>query len=200
MRTNYVLIDFESVQPERLAVLTKDHFKVLVFVGANQSKLSFETVSVIQQLGDRAKYIKISGNGPNALDFHIAYYIGQLAAVDPAGFFHIISKDKGFDPLIQHLKDNKVFAARTEGVEDIPLVRNESAKSPVERMAVVLAKLQQLKSSRPRTLTTLSSTIESLFQKQLTEEDIRRVVQALVSAGHVAVEGSKVSYALRQDA
>ncbi|MCR3984967.1 PIN domain-containing protein [Aeromonas caviae] len=116
MRTNYVLIDFENVQPERLAVLAKDHFKILVFVGANQSKLVFDTVSVIQQLGDKAQYIKIAGSGPNALDFHIAFYIGQLAASDPTGFFHIISKDKGFDPLIQHLKDKKIFAARTEQV------------------------------------------------------------------------------------
>lgn len=196
MRTNYVLIDFENVQPERLAVLAKDHFKILVFVGSNQSKLAFETVSVIQQLGDKAQYIKISGSGPNALDFHIAYYIGQLAASDPTGFFHIISKDKGFDPLIQHLKDKKIFAARTEHVVDIPLIRSNSAQTPLERMVLVLKKLQQMKASRPRAMATLNSTIASLFQKQLTDEDVQNIVRALVSAGHISVDGNKVSYAL----
>ena len=39
MRTNYVLIDFENVQPESLVGLQQDHFKVLVFVGANQTKV-----------------------------------------------------------------------------------------------------------------------------------------------------------------
>jgi len=39
MRTNYVLIDFESVQTTSLELLTKEHFKVIVFVGANQGKL-----------------------------------------------------------------------------------------------------------------------------------------------------------------
>jgi len=41
MRINYVLIDFENVQPESLAVLQQDHFKVMVFVGANQTKVPF---------------------------------------------------------------------------------------------------------------------------------------------------------------
>lgn len=199
MRTNYVLIDFENVQPERLAVLAKDHFKILVFVGANQSKLAFETVSVIQQLGDKAQYIKIAGSGPNALDFHIAFYIGQLAASDPTGFFHIISKDKGFDPLIQHLKDKKIFAARTEQVVDIPLIRSYSAKTPLERTAVVLKKLQQMKTSRPRVLATLNSTIAALFQKQLTDEDVQNIIQALLSAGYISVNGNKVSYPLCLD-
>ncbi len=199
MRTNYVLIDFENVQSERLAVLAKDHFKILVFVGANQSKLAFDTVSVIQQLGDKAQYIKIAGSGPNALDFHIAFYIGQLAASDPTGFFHIISKDKGFDPLIQHLKDKKIFAARTEQVVDIPLIRSYSAKTPLERMAVVLKKLQLTKTSRPRVLATLNSTIAALFQKQLTDEDVQNIIQALLSAGYISVNGNKVSYPLCLD-
>ncbi|RQM72840.1 hypothetical protein EHZ47_16130 [Aeromonas jandaei] len=194
MRTNYVLVDFESVQPEKLIVLNKECFKLFVFVGANQSKLSFETVSVIQQLGDRAQYIKIAGTGPNALDFHIAYYIGQLASSDPEGFFHIISKDKGFDPLIQHLKDNKIFAARVSNVLDIPIIKNQNAKTPMERKSVVINKLRQLKTSRPSTLATLNSTISSLFQKKLTEQEIGNIVDSLVSEGFIVVNGVKISY------
>lgn len=102
-RTNYVLIDYESVQPSHLELLNRDGFIAYVFVGKVQAKLSFETVSVIQDLGERASYIKISGAGPNALDFRIAFYIGQIGARDPDAFFHIISKDKGFYPLIEHL-------------------------------------------------------------------------------------------------
>src|SRR5688572_26527427 len=133
MRTNVVLIDFESVQPDSLAPLGEDHFKVLVFVGSSQSKLPFEVAASLQQLGERAEYIKISGNGPNALDFHIAYYLGQLAAADSTAYFHIISKDTGFDPLIQHLKSKGVFAGRVKSIAEIPLVKVASAKSPSER-------------------------------------------------------------------
>lgn len=79
VKTNYVLIDYENVQPEAMAVLAQEHFKVLVFVGANQAKVTFEVASVLQQMGDRAEYVKITGNGSNALDFHIAFYIGVLS-------------------------------------------------------------------------------------------------------------------------
>lgn len=35
MRTNYVLIDYENVQPTSLAGLDAEHFRVLVCVGAS---------------------------------------------------------------------------------------------------------------------------------------------------------------------
>jgi len=79
-----------------MAVLDKEHFKVIVFIGANQVKVSFEVASVLQRMGERAEYIKITGNGSNALDFHVAFYIGQLAAKEPEAYFHIVSKDTGF--------------------------------------------------------------------------------------------------------
>lgn len=55
MRTNYVLIDYENVQPEAMSALNKEHFKVIVFVGANQAKVTFEVASVLQHMGQRAE-------------------------------------------------------------------------------------------------------------------------------------------------
>ena len=69
MRTDYVLIDFENVQPDSLEQLDQDHFKILLFVGANQGKLRPKLADSLQRFGGRAKRIKISGNGRNALDF-----------------------------------------------------------------------------------------------------------------------------------
>lgn len=196
MRTNYVLIDFESVQPESLAQLTHDHFKVIVFVGANQAKLPFEIAASLQELGSRAEYVKISGSGSNALDFHIAYYIGRLAAEEPSAYFHIISRDTGFDPLIQHLRSKKILAGRVKIVADIPVVKASNAKAPRDRIAVILARLQQLKASKPRTVRTLSSTIASLFHNYLSEEEVASLVQGLVSQGYLKIIGTKVAYAL----
>jgi hypothetical protein len=59
LRTNYVLIDYENVQPDGLSVLDQDHFKVLVFVGANQTKVTFESAAALQRMGSKAEYIKI---------------------------------------------------------------------------------------------------------------------------------------------
>ncbi len=165
MRTNYVLVDFENVQPEGIEALAADHFKLLIFVGANQSKLPFGIASAVQKLGSRAQYVKISGNGPNALDFHISLYIGRLSCMEPDAFFHVVSKDKGFDPLIQHLKEIGVFSARAERLADIPAIKVQSKLSAEERCAMFVARLAQTNSGRPRSLKTLRSAIATFFQR-----------------------------------
>lgn len=194
MRTNYVLIDYENVQPSALSALDKEFFKVYVFVGANQVKVNFDVVEALQRLGSNGKYIKISGNGPNALDFHIAYFIGKLAAQDETPFFHIISKDTGFDPLIAYLKANKIYACRSKSIHDIPIVKVANSSGLSERVSAVVANLRQRGNSRPRTPKTLSSTVNSLFQKNLTENDLTGLLTALEQQGHIVVSGNKVTY------
>lgn len=196
MRTNYVLIDYENVQPAAMAVLEQEHFKVILFVGANQAKVSFEVASALQRMGARATYVKIAGNGANALDFHIAFYIGQLAASEPDAYFHVISKDAGFDPLLTYLKSKKILAGRSREVTDMPIVKAANCKTPSEKQAVIVANLQQRGASKPRTVKTLSSTINSLFQKNLSEGELASLLQGLQERGIISVTGTKVSYAL----
>ena len=195
MPTNYVLIDYENVQPSSFAGLEVEHFRVLVFVGASQNKLAFETAAAVQKFGARAEYVKIAGNGSNALDFHVAFHLGQLAAQDPTAFFHIISKDTGFDPLIQHLKERKVFVSRFKDVTDIPLLKAANFKTAPDKIDVVVANLRQRGTAKPRTLKTLTSTITSLFQKQLNEEELAALLKGLQSKGLITVDGTKVTYA-----
>ena len=196
MRINYVLVDFENVQPDSIGLLAGEQFKVLVFVGASQTKLSFDIASALQKLGTQAEYIKISGNGANALDFHIAYYIGVLAAQQSSAYFHIISKDKGFDPLIQHLRSRKIFAGRVVSITEIPIVKASNSTTSEEKTEVVLLRLQQLKASKPRTVKTLISTIGALFQKKLQSSEIDQIVAELERRGYLAIQDSKVSYTL----
>lgn len=194
MRTNFVLIDYESVQPESLAALEHDHFKVFMFVGAGQAKVPIETAIAIQRMGSNAEYIIISGHGKNALDFHICFYIGQLAAQNPAAYFHVISKDHGFDPLIKYLKSKKIFCARSSSIDDIPLVKVGNKKSPGERAQLFIEKLRQPRASRPRAIKTLSSAIAAYYQKQITDGEIEAVIAAMQKSGFISVAGSKVSY------
>ena len=197
VRTNVVLIDFESVQPQSLAALEQDHYRIFVFVGATQAKLPFEVVSAIQRMGDRAQYVKISGSGPNTLDFHIAFYIGHIAAQDPTTFFHVISKDTGFDPLIRHLKTRHIFAARSASIEEMPQAKPGSKKLARERAEMFAESLRQPKSTKPRTSETLARHIAAFFQKlQLSVEEVAAVVDALQTAGYVSLVDGKVAYSL----
>jgi len=190
------LIDYENVQPAALSVLNQQHFKVIVFVGASQAKVTYEVASALQQMGNKAEYVKISGNGSNALDFHIAFYIGQIAAQEPDAYFHIVSKDTGFDPLIQHLKSKKIFSCRSKSVADIPIVKAANSISPAEKLDVLIGDLQRRGTSKPRTLKTLTSTINSLFLKQLAEQELELLLNELQKKGVVHVAGTKVTYSL----
>ena len=197
MRTNVVLIDFENVQPASLASLEQAHYRVVVFVGATQAKLPFDVVSAIQRMGDRGEYVKISGSGPNALDFHIAYYIGRMSAQDPTAFFHIISKDAGFDPLIHHLKTKHIFAVRSATIEDMPLVKAGTKQSAGERAGVYVEQLRQPKSTKPRTERTLGRAIAAFFGKQkLSDGEISAIIASMQQDGFVRIVEGKVAYAL----
>lgn len=196
MPTNYVLIDFENVQPSNLDVLKEHPFKVLVFVGANQVKLPFDLAAAMQSLGEAAQYVKIAGTGKNALDFHIAYYIGELATKDPGAYFHIISRDTGFDTLIKHLKARGVKIQRERDLAEIPVVRMSTATSTDEMVAAIVKNLAGRGQSRPRKLKTLSNTINSLFTEKLSEQQLRSIVKDLEQRSYIKVSDGNISYQL----
>jgi len=194
LKNNYILIDYENVQPENLAILNGHPVKVIVFVGANQAKVSFDLASSLQALGGNAKYVKIGGNGSNALDFHIAFYIGQLAERDPDAFFHIISKDTGFDPLIKHLKERKIVSQREKDLSEISFLRIPNTKSSAEKIAAIVKNLATRGHSRPRKIKTLANTINSLFMKTLEESELMGLIEQLCQKQYVVIENENVSY------
>ena len=196
LRTNYILIDYENVQVKSLDRLQNEQFKVLIFLGPTNTKLPVDLVLSVQRLGDRAQYILLEAPGPNALDFHLAYYMGVLSSSDPTAYFHIISKDTGFDPLIAHLKAKKIFACRSRAIADMPIVKAANSKSQPEKLAVILANLQQRGAAKPRTVKTLSSTIGSLFQKTLTEDEIASLLKIMQDKGYITLNATKVAYSL----
>lgn len=65
-----------------------------------------------------------------------------------------------------------------------------------EQFNLVIDNLKQRGNSRPRTLKTLSSTIVSLFQKNLTESELKALIQRLQSSGKIIIVENKVSYVL----
>lgn len=197
MRTNIILIDFENIQPGMIGQLALDHFRAIVFVGANQNKLPFDLVASLQKVGPKVEYCKISGNGSNALDFHIAYYVGILSAADPTACFHIVSGDAGFDPLIQHLRAKNIIVNRVKRVIDIPCIKAANAQSLDERVEVVIDRLSRPRATRPGSVKSLGSMINSTFHKQqLSDEDIANVIDSLAKLNAITVDETKVTYAI----
>jgi len=196
MRTNYVLIDYENVQPSDLAMLRDGPFKVKVFLGANQAKIPVALAAALQGLGANAEYVLLESSGSNALDFHIAYYVGILSAQDPSAFFHVISKDTGFDPLIKHLKAKGVFAHRSTSISAVPYFKPTAVSGSDTQVELVVAHLTKLKAAKPRAEKTLLSTLHALFKKELSEHQLSALLTLLCKRGIVKIDGTKVSYEL----
>jgi len=145
-------------------------------------------------LGDKASYIKIAGNGPNALDFHIAYYIGELAAKHPGSYFHIISKDRGFDLLIKHLKDKRILISRNSKIEDIPLLRIANSSTLPQRVDSVIEFLKSRGNSKPRKITTLKNSINNLFLKKIEDKELEEIIQSLLKKKIIITNENKITY------
>jgi hypothetical protein len=197
-----ILIDFENVQPKALGRLVPGQTLVKVFLGQNQSKIVLELVKALQPFGKDAEYIQIEGSGPDAVDFHIAFYIGEIATQAPGTQFKIISKDKGFDPLVKHLKRRGIEVDRIPEIPEPappkPIAPAEKAKTPStttkSRAKEAAARLK--KATRPRSLATLRSTLMAWFGTAWGEKSVASVLQSLQDSKIVVVDGTKVSYAL----
>lgn len=193
MRTNFVLIDSENVKPEHIEKLKHEHFQVLVFLGANQKRIDSAIALAVHSLRGNGDYVKVSGKGRNALDFHIAYYIGKFSAKNPGACFHIISKDKGFDPLIKHLNEQKIICSRSSSISEITSLKASKTVHPDQLAAIFYEKRIAPGKARPAKVISLQSAIVSHF-KDLSSQEVSNVVEALKQAGHVEVSGEKVAY------
>lgn len=96
-----VLVDFESVQDIDFSQLAGS--RLVVFAGEIQRRVPIEVAMGLQALGERARWVRSSGVGPNALDFHIAFEIGRMVEKGERGPVFVLSRDRGFDPLLAWL-------------------------------------------------------------------------------------------------
>ncbi len=197
MKTQVILVDWENVQPDLLPALDLEGTKLLVFIGPHQSKLPFAMVEAVQKFGDRAGYIKVSKQGRDALDMHIALHIGRLSTQLEDPYFHVISKDSDYDPLIVHLREKfDIFASRWPSLSAIPIVRRTQAKTLKDQVEATREWLVERKGARPKTLKTLSNSLKtSVFVGRLTDGEIEELIVALQEHTWISVQGQKVSYA-----
>jgi hypothetical protein len=85
----------------------------------------------MQELRERGDWVQVSECGPNALDFHIAFMLGQMSEREKDTVFRVVSKDKGFDPLMEYLKKCKIGAQRMESIHEVFGVKKPNPSVPV---------------------------------------------------------------------
>ena len=112
MPSRLLLVDYENVQAVDLVSLPED-VHVLFVLGTKQTKLPTDLTIQAHALGDRFRYVPIKGQAPNAVDFCIAFYLGEFFSRNEGSECVVLSKDKkGFDPLVRHLIDDRGLSVR----------------------------------------------------------------------------------------
>lgn len=176
MEKNVLFIDYENIQNIDLPLLQDSNIEIKIFVGQSQAKIPFEFVEAAQTFGKSIEWVRIDGNGKNALDFHIAFYLGSLSKERKGASFIILSKDTGYDPLIRHVNKQNIACRRINSILELSK-KNELLAMNNELMAKIMDNLTKInKNRRPRTRKTLYTHISALFQKKLGEAEISKVL------------------------
>ncbi|MBM3330698.1 hypothetical protein FJY68_02460 [candidate division WOR-3 bacterium] len=193
-----LLVDFENVQQVELARLD-DSYRVIIFVGADQKSVPFDLVTRAQQLGSRVEWQKITGNGSNALDFFIAFQLGRVFDKSPRPECTILSRDKGFDPLVRFLNSGAMKCRRITSLGELhhkavtaaPSV--PAAEEPkLKRVVEVLGNLE--KRGRPRKRKTLSQAISAMFQKRIPTQEVERIIATMLARRLITEAHNAITY------
>ena len=126
-----------------------------------------------------------------------ASYRASSAEDEPKAYFHIISKDTGFDPLIRHLKAKGIKVQREKQLGEIPVLKVSGTASSTEMIDAIVRNLSSRGHARPRKVSTLSNSINSLFTEGLGSSQVASLVDQLESLGHIIVKNGNVSYRLK---
>ena len=193
---NILLIDYENIQSLDLSKFLNKETDIKIFVGKTQNKIPFELVQVAQQLGSRVQWIKIEEAGNNALDFHISFYLGRFTQEYDQVSFLILSKDKGFDPLIAHINNSKIKCQRIESLPDLEKVKDTNNSKNLEPLAKVITYLTKIqKPKRPQSHRTLHQYMKSILsQNKLSDKEIDGLIHRLTINKKITETNGKIVY------
>jgi hypothetical protein len=108
----HVFVDFENLKTIDGDTLGRKNFTFHLILGPTNKTLPVEAVARMMENAQAVTLIRSPKSGKNAADFVLAYYLGQAAAADPKGYFHILSADEGFDSLVELLRSRKMKVKR----------------------------------------------------------------------------------------
>jgi len=191
MSERVLFVDLENVQKIDLSQVPADA-RVMIFYGVTQKTLPEELVVQAQPLGARLKWIKISGQGPNALDFHIAYYLGQELTKSPTLECAILSRDTGFDPLIRHLQALSHTCNRVSLLKDAFPTPKRAAQTDHFTRLLVLLKKEKARPIKPKSL---AGKVKSWFPN-LAEGERRLLIERLFKERRVRESNNLLTYDL----
>jgi hypothetical protein len=213
-----IFVDFENVREADLDLLAGHSAAITLVLGKQQKTLPLTMVEALRRLPpEQVILVQSAVPGRNALDFVLACLVGRAVERQPGLSVHVVSKDKGFDALIAHLKERGIPAARYESLGAVPVLSGRSPapatgskatttakKSPKQRPVPPLEarvdclaqRIAKSTSSRPQKRSTLATYVKSQLGAGITEKLIKETIDGLVARGVLSVSpAGKVVYA-----
>ncbi len=193
---NHVFVDFENVHEVDVSVIGAKAVSLTLLLGARQTRLEVGLVEKLMEHSASVQLIRLASSGKNALDFALAYYVGRAVSANPGAYIHIVSRDTGFDPLVEHLRSRHIHAHRHDSFATLtfsgtaraaaaaPKVDTAGQEEPLTR---VLERLRKNVTNRPKKKNTLLSHLKSSLGKDSTEADAAALLEKLRKAGHLRI-------------
>ncbi|MFI0398225.1 MAG: PIN domain-containing protein [Thiolinea sp.] len=196
--SHHVFVDFENVRNLNLDLLKDKPVNLLILLGAKQHNLPICLVKQLMEFKEQTQLIEVNVSGKNALDFVLAYYVGKLACQNPKNSFYIVSKDKGYDALVGHLKNNKIKAHRYDDLTQIPLFQQPKSIKPKDESTSIDRLTELLKQSarnRPAKRQSLITYADSVFAKKLAANEVAGLINQMQQKKLISFdEHNKVTY------
>ena len=196
----YIYVDYENMG--NIKTLPTIEGKYFFFIGDKQN--SIPKSLVLASNTNEIEWVEIGGDGKNALDFHIAYYLAKNDMLEDVTHY-VLSKDKGFDPLISFInKQQKTKVKRVVSINDIS---NKEVKNQEEHIAnsgiqekcdKLIKNLESIaKNKRPKSEKTLKAHINSLFKNELKDNDVQKLLDHLYRKNMISKgNNNRLSYSI----
>ncbi|WP_409968298.1 PIN domain-containing protein [Bengtsoniella intestinalis] len=172
------LIDFENISTGGLTGIDQltANDQILLFYSEMANKISIDLHLQLERSPAKREYFCVKTGRKNALDFQLATHLGYLIASNPKEDYAIVSKDEGFNALVDFWSVRNCHVHRCVNLIPAPVVNGE-APSP-------------LKEALPNDLEKIPA-IEEIMEEYRTRQNINNAL--------VKVFGADKAYLLYRD-
>ncbi len=167
--------------------------KIFIFCGPKNPNIKLGNKAINEFIN--IQIIKLSTNGANNLDFHIAYYLGKFSqTASKETEFHIITRDNGFNGLIDHIKKSGRICKKI-------LLNVETKTKKIQLSLCAELTVERLSNTdgrkRPRKEQKLLNWIESQCRTVSKKINAKNILDELIKAKMITLENEAVKYNLK---
>jgi hypothetical protein len=182
----WAFIDYENVGGLEKVDLSS-YCKVIVFLGAKQEKVDFGSKKYDCPI--EMVLIQVKVTQENNLDFHLSYYLGKYENEAPKNVaFDVISNDKGFTPLIAHIKTSGRICKQIKSTVISSITKASTNNKLIDSL------ISKPKEKRPQKIVSLKNHIASHMGIQGNEVAIQNFMNQLVNKNLIVVSGEGIEY------